>query len=79
VPKFLWPLSADEFMTAEDWYILNAIKQYFNSHHTISLHKSGSAGWGSKAIVVGAGACVARLLQYDSFLSRDDLECIGLS
>jgi hypothetical protein len=25
-----------------DWYILNAIKQYFNSHHTISLRKSGS-------------------------------------
>jgi hypothetical protein len=24
-----------------DWHILNAIKQYFHSHHTISLRKSG--------------------------------------
>ena len=27
-----------------DWYLLDAIKNYFHSHHTISLRKSGSKG-----------------------------------
>ena len=27
-----------------DWYIINAIKDYFHSHHTISLRKSGGKG-----------------------------------